>query len=327
MKKMNKNKYLQIPIFLSAAAFFVGAAPAQEYPNRPIRFLVPFPAGGQTDTLARVLAAPLSKTLGQNIVIENRTGANTVIGTEQVFRSPADGYTVLFMATSFTVNPFAHSKLPYDALKDFTGVTRLIYNSMIFCTHPSLPVKNMKELVALAKARPGQLTWAVSSVIGGGRIAGELFKDVAKIDIVNVPYGGGAPSVIAAIGGHTSMLVGNVFECVQHIPNGKLRGIAVTSLKRADSLPQVPTIDESGWPGFESLNWFGTVVRAGTPRAIVEKLSSEIGKALQLPDVREVLAKQGMNVGVMNPEQFDAYIRNEMARNEKILKRLNLKLD
>ena len=150
---------------------------------------------------------------------------------------------------------------------------------------------------------------------------------MAKIDIVNVPYGGGAPSVIAAIGGHTSMLVGNVFECVQHIPNGKLRGIAVTSLKRADSLPQVPTLDESGWPGFESLNWFGTVVRAGTPRAIVERLSSEIGKALQQPDVRELLSKQGMNVGAMNPEQFDAYIRNEMARNEKILKKLNLKLE
>jgi tripartite-type tricarboxylate transporter receptor subunit TctC len=319
-------KYLRL-LCAGSAVLCASAALAQDYPNRALRFVVPFPAGGQTDTLARVLAAPLSKTLGQNIVIENRTGANTVIGTEQVFRAPADGYTVLFMATSFTVNPFAHSRLPYDTLKDFTGVTRLIHNPLIFCTHPSLPVKTMKELVALAKARPGQLTWGVSSIIGGGRIAGELFKDAAKIDIVNVPYGGGAPSVIAAIGGHTSMLVGNVLDCVQHIPNGKLRGIAVTSLKRSDSLPQVPTIDESGWPGFESLNWFGTVVRTGTPRANVDRLSSEIGKALQLPDVRDVLSKQGMNIGTMNPEQFDAYIRNEMARNEKILKRLNLKLD
>ncbi len=167
----------------------------------------------------------------------------------------------------------------------------------------------------------------MSSVIGGGRVAGELFKDVAKIDIVNVPYGGGAPAVIAAIGGHTSMLVGNVFECVRHIPTGKLRGIVVTSLKRDNTLPQVPTIDESGWPGFELLNWFGTVVRTSTPRPIIERLSSEIGKALQLPDVNDLLAKQGMNVGAMNPEQFDAYIRNEMARNEKILRRLSLRLD
>jgi tripartite-type tricarboxylate transporter receptor subunit TctC len=312
--------------YLGVAAFIAVTAQAQDYPNRLLRFVVPYPAGGLTDRLARVLAAPLSKTLNQNIVIENRTGANTVIGTEQVFRAPADGYTVLFMATDFAVNPFAHSKLPYDTLKDFTGVTRLIHNPIIFCAHPSLPVKTPKELVALAKARPGQLNWAVASVIGGGRLASELFKDVANIDIVAVSYGGGAPSTIAAIGGHTSMLVSNVFECVQHIPTGKLRGIAVTSLKRADSLPQVPTIDESGWPGFESLNWFGTVVRAGTPHPIVERLSSEFGKALQLPDVRDVLAKQGMNAGAMNPGEFDAYIRNEMARNEKILKRLNLKL-
>lgn len=304
-----------------------GNAGAQDYPARPIRIIVPFPPSGVVDVLARVLAPPLTKALGQNIVIENRPGANTVIGTEQTFRAPADGYTVLFMATSFTVNPFAHKKLPYDTLKDFTGVTRLIHNPLIFCAHPSLPAKNMKELVALARSRPGELTWSVSSIIGGGRIAGELFKDVARIDITNVPFGGGAAATISTIGGHTSMLVGNVLDCVQQIPNGKLRGIAVTSLKRSDSLPQVPTIDESGWPGFESLNWFGAVVRAGTPRPIVERLSTEIGKALQSPEVKDVLSRQGMNIGNMPPDQYDAYIRNEMARNEKILKKLNLKLD
>ena len=323
---MFKNKYLHIHLAVLSMVI-AQAAPAQEYPARPIRVIVPFPPAGVVDVLARVLAPPLSKSLGQNIVIENRAGANTVIGTELAFRAPADGYTVLFMATSFTVNPFAHAKLPYDTLKDFSGVTRLIHNPLIFCAHPSLPAKNMKELVALAKARPGQLTWGVASILGGGRIAGELFKDVANIDIVNVPYGGGAPAVISAIGGHTSMLVGNVLDCVQHIPNGKLRGIAVTSLKRSESLPNVPTIAESGWPGFESLNWFGAMVRAGTPRPIVERLSSDIGKALQSPEVRDVLGKQGMNVGNMNPEQYDAYIRNEMTRNEKILKKLNLKLD
>ena len=323
---MFKNNYLHIHLAVLSMVI-AQAASAQEYPTRPIRVIVPFPPAGVVDVLARVLAPPLTKSLGQNIVIENRAGANTVIGTELAFRAPADGYTVLFMATSFTVNPFAHAKLPYDTLKDFSGVTRLIHNPLIFCAHPSLPAKNMKELVALAKARPGQLTWGVASILGGGRIAGELFKDVANIDIVNVPYGGGAPAVISAIGGHTSMLVGNVLDCVQHIPNGKLRGIAVTSLKRSESLPNVPTIAESGWPGFESLNWFGAMVRAGTPRPIVERLSSDIGKALQSPEVRDVLGKQGMNVGNMNPEQYDAYIRNEMTRNEKILKKLNLKLD
>jgi len=323
--KMHKNKYWYSFTFLLTLG--CAQAGAQEYPNKPIRLIVPFPPGGVVDVLARVLAPPVGKSLGQNIVIENRPGANTVIGTELLVRAPADGYTLLFMATSFTVNPFAHSKLPYDTMKDFAGVTRLIHNPLIFCSHPSLPVKNMKELVALAKARPGQLTWGVSSILGGGRIAGELFKDIAKIDITNVPYGGGAPATIAVLGGHTSMLVGNVLDCTQHVPTGRLRGIAVTSLKRSEALPQVPTIDESGWPGFESLNWFGSTARAGTPRPIVERLSAEIGKALQLPEVRDVLTRQGMNAGAMTPEQYEAYLRNEMARNEKILKKLNLKLD
>ena len=304
-----------------------GNLAAQEYPNRALRFVVPFPAAGLTDTLARVLAPPMSKSMGQNIVIENRTGANTVIGTELVARAPADGYTVLFMATSFTVNPFAHSKLPYDALKDFTGITRLVYNPLIHCAHPSLPVKNIKDLVALARKHPGELTWGVSSIIGGGRIAGELFNDVAKINMINVPYGGGAPATISILGGHTSLMVGNVLDCSQHVLSGRLRGLSVTSLKRADVLPDVPTIAESGWPGFESLNWFGTVVRAGTPRAVVERLSSEINKALQLPEVKDAFTKQGLSIGNMSPGEFDAYIRNEMGRNEKILKKLNLKIN
>lgn len=313
-------------LFAVAAVVSLQVA-AQDYPTRSIRVVVPFPPGGAGDTLARLIAPPVSKALGQNMVIESRTGANTVIATEVVARAPADGHTLLVMATSFTVNPFAYSKLPYDTLRDFNGVTRMVYNPLIFCAHPSLPVKTMKELVALAKARPGELTWAVSSIIGGGRIAGELFKEIAKIDMINVPYGGGAPAATAVLGGHTSMIVGNVLECVPHVLSGKLRGIAVTSAQRAEILPNVPTVDESGWPGFESLNWFGIVVRAGTPRPIIERLSGEIGKALQTPEARTVLMKQGFTAGTMTPADYDTYIRNEMQRNEKILKKLNLKLD
>jgi tripartite-type tricarboxylate transporter receptor subunit TctC len=203
----------------------------------------------------------------------------------------------------------------------------MVYNPLIYCAHPSLPVKTMKELVALAKARPGQLTWGVSSIIGGGRIAGELFKDVAQIDIVNVPFGGGAPATTAILGGHITLLVGNVLDCSHYIPSGRLRGIAVTSAQRASNLPQVPTIAESGWPGFESLNWFGVMVRAGTPRPIVERLSAEIAKALKAPEAGATLTKQGFSEGTMSPADYDAYIRNEMQRNERILKKLNLKLD
>lgn len=302
-------------------------AQAQDYPTRPIRVLVPFPPGGAADTMARLIAAPVSKALGQNLTIENRPGANTVIATEIVARAPADGYTLLVMATSFTVNPFAYSKLPYDTLRDFSGVTRMVYNPLIFCAHPSLPAKNMKELVALAKRRPGELTWGVSSIIGGGRIAGELFNDVAGINMVNVPFGGGAPATTAILGGHITLLVGNVLDCSQYIPTGRLRGIAVTSAQRASNLPEIPTIAESGWPGFESLNWFGTMMRAGTPRPIIERMSAEIAKALKTPEAGATLARQGFSEGTMSPADYDAYIRNEMQRNEKILKKLNLKLD
>lgn len=316
---------LKLLIALTALAALPIAA--QEYPTRPIRVVVPFPPGGAGDTLARMVAPPMAKVFGQNVNVESRTGANTVIATEIVARAPADGYTMLVMATSFTVNPFAYNKLPYDTLRDFTGVTRMVYNPLIFCAHPSLPVKNMKELVALAKARPGQLTWGVSSIIGGGRIAGELFKEAANIDMINVPYGGGAPATTATLGGHTTVLVGNVLDCSQYIPSGRLRGLAVTSAQRAPNLPNVPTIAESGWPGFESLNWFGTVVRAGTPRPIVERLSAEIAKVLKSPEAGATLTKQGFSEGTMTPADYDTYIRNEMQRNEKILKKLNLKLD
>jgi tripartite-type tricarboxylate transporter receptor subunit TctC len=314
-------------LLVAVAALLAFQATAQEYPTKPIRVLVPFPPGGAADTMARLYAPPVSKALGQNLVIENRPGANTVIATEVASRAPADGYTMLVMATSFTVNPFAYNKLPYDTLRDFQGVTRMVYNPLIYCAHPSLPVKNMKDLVALAKARPGQLTWGVSSIIGGGRIAGELFKDIAKIDIVNVPFGGGAPATTAILGGHITLLVGNVLDCSHYIPTGRLRGIAVTSAQRAANLPDVPTIAESGWPGFESLNWFGVMVRAGTPRPIVERLSAEIAKALKTPEAGAILTKQGFSEGTMSPADYDGYIRNEMQRNEKILKKLNLKLD
>lgn len=313
-------------LLLLVVALFSLQAAAQEYPTRPIRVVVPFPPGGAADTMARLVAPSMSKAFGQNLTIENRPGANTVIATEIVARAPADGYTMLVMATSFTVNPFAYSKLPYDTLRDFHGVTRMVYNPLIFCAHPSLPVKNMKELVALAKKRPGELSWGVSSIIGGGRIAGELFNDVAGINMVNVPFGGGAPATTAILGGHITLLVGNVLDCSQYIPSGRLRGLAVTSAQRASNLPQVPTIAESGWPGYESLNWFGTMVRAGTPRPVVERLSAEVAKALKTPEAGATLARQGFSEGTMNPADYDAYIRNEMQRNEKILKKLNLKL-
>jgi tripartite-type tricarboxylate transporter receptor subunit TctC len=320
---------------LLALALLAGAAGAQDpsassgqaFPNRAVRIVVPFPPGGTTDTVGRAVAPSLGKALGQNVIIDNRPGANTVIGAEQVLRAPADGHTLFFMAPSFTINPFVQSKLSFDPLRDFTGLTRLVYNPLIICVHPSLPVKSVKELVALARSRPGELTWAVSSVIGGGRIGGELFKEAAKIDMTVVPYGGGGPAATAVLGGHTSMMVGNVLECVPHANAGRLRPIAVTSAARSASLPNVPTVAESGYPGFDATNWFGAVVRAGTPRGALDRLNAELGKSLRLPEVVEAFNRLGMTSAPTTPAEFDAILRREMEVNGRLIRKLNLKVD
>src|SRR5262245_15314227 len=317
---------LAAALFMAAALWSAVVHP-QEFPSKSLRLVIPFPPAGTTDTIARVLVAPLTKTLGQSVVIENRPGGNTVIGAELVLRAPADAHTLLFMAPSFTINPFVQAKLPFDPLKDFSGVTRLVFNPLIICVHPSLPVKNVKELVSLARARPGELTWAVSSVIGGGRLGGELFKEAAKIDMTVVPYGGGAPAMTAVLGGHTSMLVGNMLDCAPYVASRRMRPIAVTSAARSETLPDVPTVAESGYPGFDATNWFGAVVRSGAPRGAIDRLSAEIGRALKLPEVSEALGKLGMIAAPMSPAEFDALIRREMEVNGKIIRKLNLKVE
>lgn len=309
------------------AATFASPTMAQDYPSRPLRFLVPFPPGGVGDTVGRVIAQPLSKALGQQVVVENRTGANTVIATELLMRSPPDGHTFNVIATSFTVNPAAYSKLPYDSAKDFAGITRLVHNPLIICVNPALPAKTVKDLVALAQKRPDELTWGVSSALGGGRIAGELFSMTAKIRMTNVAYGGGAPATTAVLGGHTSMLIGNVLDCSPYVATGRMRPIAVTSLQRSDTLPSVPTIAESGYPGFDATNWFGATTRAGVPKPIVDRLNAEMLRALKLPEVIDTFAKLGLTTGGMSPAEFDTFLRVETERAGKIVRALGLKAD
>jgi tripartite-type tricarboxylate transporter receptor subunit TctC len=312
---------------LALAVLAPSLASAQDFPAKTVRLIVPFPPGGAVDILGRSLAPPIGKSLGQNVIVENRPGGNTVIGAELVARAAADGHTLLLMAPSFTINPFVRSKLPYDAVKDFTGVTLLASGALLIAVHPSLPVKNTKELVALARANPGTLTYATASIIGGQRLAGELFKDAAKVDITNVPYNGGAPATMAVVGGHTSMLVTNIIEAAPQVIAGKLRGIAVTTVRRSEVLPQVPTVAESGYPGFDAGNWFGAVVRAGTPRNAIDRLNTEIARSLDLPEVREMLLKQGLTPAPMSPDQFNAFLRTEMERTGRIVKTLNLRMD
>ena len=318
------------PLIRILASVLACAAPcafAQEFPSKPVRFISPFAPGGGTDTLGRTLAPSLSRALGQNVLVENRPGASTIIGTELVARAPADGYTILIMSPSYTTNPFVRSKLPYDPLKDFTGLTRLASTAMVIAAHPSVPASNVRELVALARANPGALTYGTASIIGAQRIAGELFKNVAKVDITHVPFNGGAPATLSTVGGHTTLLVTNIIEAAPNVRAGKLRALGVTTAKRSEVMPEVPTIAESGYPGFDAGNWFGSVVRAGTPRPIVERLYTEIARALELPEVRDPLVRQGLTPSPMTPDQFDAFIRSEMERNSRIIRTLNVKVD
>jgi len=279
------------------------------------------------DSIARILTQPLSRAFGHNVIVDNRPGGGTVIATEMVARSPADGHTLLLMANSFTINPAVRSKLPYDSLKDFAGVSRLATVPVIFSVHPSVPAKTFKELIALARARPGELTYATPGPGTNQHLIGEMLKSMARIDINHVPYQGGAPATMAVMGGHTSVLIINVTESGPHIQAGKLRALAVTSLERSVDFKEVPTVAESGFPGFEAITWFGAVAPAATPREAINRLNGDIVRALQLPDVRNGLSKLGLSAAGSSAEEFDAFIRSELRRNEKVARASNLKID
>lgn len=317
----------RLPVVLAVAVLLSGGAAAQDFPSRSVRLIVPFAPGGAVDIIARTMGPPLARGLGQSVIVENRPGANTVIGAEIVVRAPADGHTVLLMAQSYTVNSIVRSKLPYDTFRDFTGVTRLASNPLVVSVHPSVPARTLKELVTLARSRPGELTFATASLLGGQRLAMELFKEAAKIDVIAVPYGGGAPAAIAVIGGHAVILVANIAETVPFAAAGKLRAIAVTSLRRDPLLPDIPSIAESGYPGFEALNWFGAVARSATPKSALQRLNVEIAKALQSPEAKDVLTKQGLAPAPLSPEAFDAFLKAETDRNARVIRKLNLRVE
>jgi len=321
-------RLLRALILLLAAAPVVPGA-AQEFPSNPVRFVVPLPAGGTMDIIARTVGQPVARALGQNVIVDNRPGGGGggIIGTEAVARAPADGHTVLFIGNGFTMNPALRAKLPYDTEKDFTAVARVASNPLVVSVHPSLPVTILKQLVALARARPGELTFASGTAAGGLRLNAERFRAAAGIDIVNVPYQGGVPAVTAVLGGHTSILIVNVSETVPHVASGRLRPLAVTSLERNGALKEVPTVAESGYPGFEALMWYGVVARAAAPKGTIDRLSAEIIRAVQLPEVSDALDRQGLSVAAMRPAELDAFIRAEIQSNGRIIRDIGLKVE
>ncbi len=299
---------------------------AQNYPTRSVRFIIPFAAGGTIDVIGRLVGPSMSKNLGQAMVVENRPGGGTVIACEIVAHAPADAYTILLMGPSYTINLFARP-LPYDTERDFTTIARLAANPLLMSVHPSLPVKSPKELIALARSKPGELTYATASPTGFQRLAAEQFKRLAGIDIVNIPYQGGAPATIAVLGGHTTILLGNLSEATPFVASGKLRAIAVTSLERSDFLKEVPTLNESGYAGYEATNWFGAVTRAGAPKAAIERLSVEFKRALETQEAKAGLHKNGLYNAYMNVEKFDVFLNQQFRANEKTVKSTGMRME
>ncbi len=310
----------------SANAQAPASGSAPPFPSRQIRFVVPFAAGGTIDIIGRLLAPSMGKVLGQQIVVEDRPGGGTVIATELVARAPADAHVILLMGPSYTINLFAR-KLPYDTERDFAGIARLAANPLLFSVHPSLPARSMKELVTLAKTKPGELTYATASPTGFQRLAAEQFKLLSKIDIVNVPYQGGGPATIAVMGGHTTINFGNVSEAAPYVAAGRLRAIAVTSLTRSDVMKDVPTVHESGYPGYEATNWFGAVTRVGAPKSSIDRLSAEFARALDTPEVKSGLTRAGLVNAYLNAGQYEEYLRQQFRANEKTVKATGMRME
>jgi tripartite-type tricarboxylate transporter receptor subunit TctC len=308
--------------------FAVSGAMAQAYPTKPVRMIVPFPAGGATDIVGRLIAQKLAEGWGQQVIVDNRGGAGGTIGSDVAAKSPPDGYTML-LGTSSThaVAPSLYSKLPYDPVRDFSPVTLVATATILLAVHPSVPAQNVRELIALAKRQPNALSFASSGNGGISHLIGEQFKSTAGIQMLHVPYKGDTPALVDLVGGQVHLMFGTAVSFLPYVSAGRLRALAVTNPKRSPIVPNVPTIAESGLPGFEALQWFGVFVPAGTPRDIVSRLHADIVKSLKLSDVRERLVGLGAEVVGNAPDQFAAFQKADSVKWAKIVKESGAKVD
>jgi tripartite-type tricarboxylate transporter receptor subunit TctC len=296
-----------------------GASLAQGYPSKPVRLIVPAAAGGPTDVVARSITPKLAESLGQPVLVDNRGGVGGIIGTDIVAKAPPDGHTIAMVFISYVTNPTLVAKLPYDTLKDFAPVTLIGYQTTVLVVHPSLPVNSVKELIALAKARPGTLSYA-GDTASAAYLAGELFKYMTGTSIVHVPYKGNAPALTDTLAGHVPFMFSGTLSSLPYVKAGRLKALAVTSAQRSPLAPELPTLIESGLPGFEVSPWYGVVAPVRTPKEVIGSLNSEIVKVLRTPDVKERFSSQGVELIGSTPEEFDTYIRREIAKWEKVLK-------
>ena len=309
------------------AALIGSTAHAQQYPARSIRFISPFPPGGGNDTLSRIVGDKLGEQIGQRIIVDNRPGANTIVGTEALAKSGPDGYTIALLPNTFATNPSFYPKLPYDTLKDFTAVGQVAQSPQMLLVHPSLPAKTLKELLALAKAKPGQLSYGTSGSGSVGHLATQLLTNMTGVPFVHVPYKGTAASVQDLLGGHIPLMMSSMLGTLPHVRAGRLRIIAITTAQRAKAIPEVPTIAEAGVPGYEATLWYGFVAPARTPEAILRRLNTELATALKHPDVIEKLSTQAVEPFHTSPEQFGTLIRTEYDKWARVIKAGGIKTD
>lgn len=313
---------------ISMALAATGTCMAQSYPAKPVRFISPYAPGGGTDTMARVLAQRLSESLARQVFVENRPGGGGIVGTETAAKAAPDGYTILLGSKGpLTVNPALYAKLPYDTVKDLAPISLVSIVPALLAIHPSLPVKSVKELIALARSRPGELTFSSSGNGGSGHLSGEQFAALAGTRMVHVPYKGTGPATTALLSGEVTLSFGNMVALMPHVHAGRLRALGVTSAKRVSAAPQLPTIAEAGLPGYEYVTWYGVLAPAGTPRQIIGRLNSELVKIAKQPDMKEKLTGEGGDVVGSSPEEFAAFITRELVSSAKLVKAANVKAD
>jgi len=303
-------------------------AAAQAYPSKPIRFVVPYPAGGPLDTVARLLGQKVSESVKQPVIVENKAGAGGNIGADAVAKSPADGYTILMGAVAtHAINPTLYAHIPYDPVRDFIPVTQVASTPNVLVVNPSVPAANVKEFIAYAKANPGKLNFGSGSTGSAGHLAGELFKTQAGVEMTHVPYKGAAPAMNDLIGGQIQLMFDNLASALGQVRAGRVRALAVTTAKRTSLAPDLPTIAESGLPGFDINTWFGIFVPANTPREIVDRLHDEFARALGAPDVREKMLALGAEPAGSRPDEFASYIRGEAEKYARVIKASGARAD
>lgn len=313
---------------LVSAAFSIAAsaAAAQSYPAKTVRVIVPYPPGGGNDIIARAMADELSRRMGQQFFVDNRPGASTIIGAELAIKSPPDGYTLFVSSqTTLAIVPNLKTKVPYDPVRDFEPVSLLATQPYLVVTHPSLPVRNVAELAALARSRPGKIVYGSSGIGTGGHLSTELFKMMTHTDMLHVPYKGGAIAATDLAGGHVSVMFATMSSVYTQAMSGRLRAIAITSAKRSPAAPNVPTVAESGVPGYETVQWIALSAPRATPKSVIDKLNGEISAGVKSPELRERLSSQGYDPEVSTPQALGEYIKVEYARFGKLIHAINLK--